>query len=46
MYYIDFDDCTVVGTSENNYLQVRDGALIRNDQAGQSNAFAKVIAIL
>lgn len=33
MYYIDFDDCTVVGTSENNYLQVRDGALSATDQA-------------
>lgn len=27
MYYVEFDDCTIVGTSPTNYIQVRDGAL-------------------
>ena len=41
MYYIDFDDCTVVGTSENNYLQVRDGALSATDQAAPIERFCQ-----
>lgn len=27
MYYMEFDECTVVGTSPNSFLQIRDGAL-------------------
>ena len=41
MYYIDFDDCTVVGTSENNFLQVRDGALSATDQAAPIKRFCQ-----
>lgn len=41
MYYIDFDDCTVVGTSENNYLQVRDGTLSATDQAPSIERFCQ-----
>lgn len=41
MYYIEFDDCTVVGTSENNYLQVRDGALSATDQAPSIERFCQ-----
>lgn len=41
MYYIEFGDCTVVGTSENNYLQVRDGALSATDQAPSIERFCQ-----
>lgn len=27
MYYIEFDECTVVGTSPKSFLQIRDGVL-------------------
>lgn len=27
MYYMEFDECTVIGTSPNSFLQIRDGAL-------------------
>lgn len=30
MYYIEFDDCTVVGTSEKNYMSVLDGVISTN----------------
>ena len=41
MYYIEFDDCTVVGTSENNYLQVRDGALSATTEAVSIERFCQ-----
>ncbi|MER2048682.1 MAG: metal ABC transporter ATP-binding protein [Solibacillus sp.] len=32
MYYVEFDDCTVIGTSQSNYMQVRDGNIsVTND---------------
>lgn len=32
MYYVEFDDCTVIGTSKANYMHVRDGAIsVTND---------------
>ncbi|MGN7476925.1 metal ABC transporter ATP-binding protein [Solibacillus silvestris] len=27
MYYVEFDDCTMIGTSKANYIQVRDGTV-------------------
>ena len=27
MYYIEFDECTIIGTSPSSYVQIRDGAL-------------------
>lgn len=41
MYYIEFDDCTVVGASENNYLQVRDGALAATSAAPSIERFCQ-----
>lgn len=41
MYYMEFDDCTVVGTSEHNYLQVRDGALSATNEAPSIERFCQ-----
>ena len=32
MYYIEFDECTVVGTSPKSFLQIRDGALTTTNE--------------
>ncbi|MCH7320495.1 metal ABC transporter ATP-binding protein [Solibacillus sp. MA9] len=41
MYYMEFDDCTVVGTSDHNYLQVRDGTLSATNEAPSIERFCQ-----
>lgn len=41
MYYLEFDDCTIVGTSEHNYLQVQDGALSVTTEAPSIERFCQ-----
>ncbi|WP_336046079.1 metal ABC transporter ATP-binding protein [Solibacillus ferritrahens] len=33
MYYVEFDDCTVLGTSQVNFMQVRDGSISVTNKA-------------
>lgn len=45
MYYIEFDECTMIGTSPTSYIQIRDGELTTTNTEASLNHFCEQSSI-